>query len=1319
MADNKDLKNLTYSINFEAEDEPLKKITDKEKDIDDGFKKIGETLEETAKGAEKSNESSKGLLDTLMNVFGIQEKNSSATKTLTETMSDMAQRSKEGIQGVISSLNDVETLGSKIGNTVTDIVSKTGDKADVLGNKITGSITSIAEKMGIIKQSNNENNEELQRAETYLDLMAEKAAMQSRITRDLYEQYNKLVERLGYTNDEAEKFKMKLINAQIEEQKLNEQVDKAGEALQRAQEKVEGVAGAFTKADESSNKLNETTKKVSSGVGSMLAAFGFMGVAFTVADGIKGATKAYADFQQEMARTHAVLGDVSQKDLQGLSDKALDLSNKFGIASKDIAGAEESLGSNGLNAQQVMGTLQSAVTLATAGNIKMEDSANDVATAMKNFGLGADSANHIVDVYAKTAADTASELPDIATAMKYIGPIAEQVGWNIEGVSAAVGQLSDAGVKGSKAGTTLREIVSRLINPTGNAAKLIQNLGFSAVDPTTHKFKDLTDILKDLNTAMEAHGLTNAAEKNSALEIIFGQQGFTGVSALMKAPDDIQKLADKLQNADGAGKKMADTMNDTVQGAFNRFKEGVTNAFITNIDKTELGKTLKDFLNSMTNNLPEVSKSINTVLKDAIKFASFIQTNWSTLAPIIAGVAGAYATLKAVGTITSIVKNFKELGDLATPVGLFAAAIGLAAAAVVEFKQGNTGIGIVLSGLALGIGYVATAMVFLDAVSWPVVAAIGAVTLVVLGVYEAYKHWNDIMDDAKSKLQMVELVAAIAWDGITKTTNDAINAIIWDLNTMLWPINAVIDGLNKITGSKISEVKIPSINIKTNAAESVAKDIQKSNALKGSSDKTHGTTPMGHLAGAYAEGTSFAPGGLSLVGERGPELVNLPRGAKVTPNSMLSSALQNNSNLNFSNSINQYDKQINKMQPIFTQYGRQLNTNLGGGISQSQEQVLSSINNTTSNTGSRLQNFVNQSHSYGTGIDSELRAGIQESEQSVIDIVNDLANKVINQFKVTFGIHSPSRVTRKLGNFVGQGFALGLGDMDVNSFIKSWIGDTSSLAKGGLGTTIKSLLSPMFTKGDNKGIIGMIYGLLHGGSGLSGLSGLGGAISGNLSQWITMAMALTGVGSDWLAPLVSIIQHESGGDPHSINLWDSNAAAGHPSKGLMQLIDENMSDYHLPGMTDIWDPISNIAAGIRYIQATYHSIANVPGVRAMSGGGSYVGYAKGTSNARPGIAEVAENGMELVLGRQFRNFQGGEQVIPNGDVQKLMSNRSYVHNSRSTSNNITIKPEINININGAGKDGKSIADEVKRVLQKEFGNMFDGKMEDLINTVVH
>jgi hypothetical protein len=90
--------------------------------------------------------------------------------------------------------------------------------------------------------------------------------------------------------------------------------------------------------------------------------------------------------------------------------------------------------------------------------------------------------------------------------------------------------------------------------------------------------------------------------------------------------------------------------------------------------------------------------------------------------------------------------------------------------------------------------------------------------------------------------------------------------------------------------------------------------------------------------------------------------------------------------------------------------------------------------------------------------------------------------------------------------------------------------------------------------------------------------------------------------------MVGLIQHESSGNPHAINLWDSNATAGHPSKGLMQTIDSTFSEHHLPGHDDIWNPVDNILAGTRYAIDRYGSISDVPGVRAVQSGGSYVGY---------------------------------------------------------------------------------------------------------------
>jgi hypothetical protein len=90
--------------------------------------------------------------------------------------------------------------------------------------------------------------------------------------------------------------------------------------------------------------------------------------------------------------------------------------------------------------------------------------------------------------------------------------------------------------------------------------------------------------------------------------------------------------------------------------------------------------------------------------------------------------------------------------------------------------------------------------------------------------------------------------------------------------------------------------------------------------------------------------------------------------------------------------------------------------------------------------------------------------------------------------------------------------------------------------------------------------------------------------------------------------MLALIQHESSGNPNAINLWDSNATAGHPSKGLMQTIDSTFTEHHLPGHDNIYAPVDNIIAGTRYAIDRYGSISDVPGVRNLENGRGYVGY---------------------------------------------------------------------------------------------------------------
>jgi hypothetical protein len=102
-------------------------------------------------------------------------------------------------------------------------------------------------------------------------------------------------------------------------------------------------------------------------------------------------------------------------------------------------------------------------------------------------------------------------------------------------------------------------------------------------------------------------------------------------------------------------------------------------------------------------------------------------------------------------------------------------------------------------------------------------------------------------------------------------------------------------------------------------------------------------------------------------------------------------------------------------------------------------------------------------------------------------------------------------------------------------------------------------------------------------------------VSAGVEQWRALAkkaLELTNQYSEAnLNALLMQMQHESGGNPNAINLWDSNAKAGIPSKGLMQVIDPTFRSNALPGYnTNIYDPLSNMIAAIRYTVGRYGSL---------------------------------------------------------------------------------------------------------------------------------
>ncbi|WP_410945283.1 transglycosylase SLT domain-containing protein [Pseudonocardia phyllosphaerae] len=115
--------------------------------------------------------------------------------------------------------------------------------------------------------------------------------------------------------------------------------------------------------------------------------------------------------------------------------------------------------------------------------------------------------------------------------------------------------------------------------------------------------------------------------------------------------------------------------------------------------------------------------------------------------------------------------------------------------------------------------------------------------------------------------------------------------------------------------------------------------------------------------------------------------------------------------------------------------------------------------------------------------------------------------------------------------------------------------------------------------------------------------------AGGVDGWIAEALDHMGLPQAYAPGLKQIILKESGGNPDAINNWDSNAAAGNHSEGLMQVIPSTFRAYVHPDFADrdVTDPVANITAGVRYMIDRYGLSTLAAGGRSTAAGG-YLGY---------------------------------------------------------------------------------------------------------------
>ena len=390
------------------------------------------------------------------------------------------------------------------------------------------------------------------------------------------------------------------------------------------------------------------------------------------------------DFEAQMSRVQAIAGATGD-ELEKLTDQAIDLGATTSFSASEVAAGMENLASAGFTTQEIMDAMPGLLDLAASSGADLATASEIAASAIRGFGLEANTSAHVADIFAEAAARTNAQTEDMGEAMKYIAPVANTMGLSIEEVAAAIGIMSDAGIKGSQAGTTLRGALTRLTKPTDKMLDVMEDLGISFYD-NEGKMKSLTEIIAMLQDATK--DLTDEQEQN-ALTTLFGTESLSGMVALInRGSGELNDMTKSFEDCDGAASDMADTMLDNTKGAFESLSGSLESAGIA--IQQELAPHIKDlakWIQSLVDDFNDLSdEEKDNVVKTALLVAA-IGPAIKILRTLTGGIGKA---IKGIGTLSQAIGVLKSgaqsantmANTLAKGIGAIANPATLAAAAV-------------------------------------------------------------------------------------------------------------------------------------------------------------------------------------------------------------------------------------------------------------------------------------------------------------------------------------------------------------------------------------------------------------------------------------------------------------------------------------------------------------------------------------------------------------------------------------------------------------------------------------------------------------
>ncbi|EPC32561.1 Phage tail length tape-measure protein [Lacticaseibacillus paracasei subsp. paracasei Lpp22] len=420
----------------------------------------------------------------------------------------------------------------------------------------------------------------------------------------------------------------------------------------------------WTKVSNGASKFATATGNI----GSKLTGFGSkMTAAVTapLAVGFAAAAKSAIDFNSQidaigplLTNGAAVTGKFKAQ-LNEMADASKKWSVQYGISTTQINQGLADLVRAGYDANQSMKMMPAILDASRASGDDFNTTMDVVTSTMTQFNVKAGNVSKVTDAMTYAANATKSGFGDMGEAMQYTGQSANAAGISLNETVAAIGLLSNAGLKGSMAGTAFNAMLQKLAGASEKADSPMSALGVNVT-----AFKKGTIGLPEVidQVTQKTKGMSDA-QKVAAVNAAFGERGGRAMLALMnQGSSALVDLTNKTASAAGATKKVSDAMGNTAAANFNKLKSSIQVLGI------EIGQNLLPALTPMIKTATQMVQAFGKLdsgtQQSIVKFALFA----AVIGPVSSSLGGMFNILKGGYTIFASVTG--GIGRAATAAKL-------------------------------------------------------------------------------------------------------------------------------------------------------------------------------------------------------------------------------------------------------------------------------------------------------------------------------------------------------------------------------------------------------------------------------------------------------------------------------------------------------------------------------------------------------------------------------------------------------------------------------------------------------------------------